>query len=121
MFIQQGKKYLLVSNIDNLGGTLDVKILNFIQQQSCPFLIEAVLKNQQDTKGGCLLFNKSKNQTFRKYRIRNDAFQHTKFKRTPHKSNLWINLLALQRIKKKILATGSSQKLEKNWLSKKNS
>ena len=118
MFIQQGKKYLLVSNIDNLGGTLDVKILNFIQQQSCPFLIEAVLKNQQDTKGGCLLFNKSSKRIKLLENIELEMMpaptlqslkEHLTLFNT---NNLWINLLALQKnLKKKSWQLD----LVKNW------
>ena len=107
MFIQQGKKYLFISNIDNLGGNLDVKILNFMQQQNCPFLIEAVLKNPQDTKGGYLLFNKNSKRIKLLEIIELEMMpaltlqslkEHFTLFNT---NNLWINLLALQKNLKK--------------------
>ena len=55
--LKQNKKYLFLSNIDNLGATIDFAILHHLQVTNCPFLMETVPKNFKDTKGGSLLKN----------------------------------------------------------------
>ena len=49
--IQQGKEYCFVSNIDNLGATVDLKILNFLLHgSSAEFLMEVTEKTIADVK-----------------------------------------------------------------------
>ena len=49
--IRQGKEYCFVSNIDNLGATVDLNILNFLLQgSSVEFLMEVTDKTRADVK-----------------------------------------------------------------------
>ena len=53
--IEMGKEYLFVSNIDNLGATIDTKILAYILHSKLDFLMEVTDKTQADIKGGTLI------------------------------------------------------------------
>ena len=59
-FIKEGKEFIFISNIDNLGATVDVRILNLLLhpnngQGSCDFLMELTDKTRADVKGGTLI------------------------------------------------------------------
>ncbi|RXG68578.1 UTP--glucose-1-phosphate uridylyltransferase [Armadillidium vulgare] len=52
-FIKQGKEYVFISNIDNLGATVDVNILKFLLDTNighCEFLMEVTDKTRADVK-----------------------------------------------------------------------
>ena len=50
----QGKEYVFISNIDNLGATVDLSILSFLLQGDnsgkCEFLMEVTDKTRADVK-----------------------------------------------------------------------
>ena len=52
--ILQGKQYVFISNIDNLGATVDLNIINFLLGGSnagkCEFLMEVTDKTRADVK-----------------------------------------------------------------------
>ena len=52
--LEEGRDYLFISNADNLGATIDLKILNYIIDKDIPFLMEVTAKTSADTKGGAL-------------------------------------------------------------------
>lgn len=64
--IAEGKEYIFVSNIDNLGATVDLHILNHLMSQPsdkrCEFVMEVTDKTRADVKVGgvimltCCLF-----------------------------------------------------------------
>ncbi len=56
-FIKEGKEFIFISNMDNLGATVDVKILNLLLhpnngQDSCDFLMEVTDKTRAYVNGG---------------------------------------------------------------------
>lgn len=58
--IAEGKEYIFVSNIDNLGATVDLYILNHLMNppngKRCEFVMEVTNKTRADVKvkgGGC--------------------------------------------------------------------
>ncbi|MFA5878882.1 MAG: UTP--glucose-1-phosphate uridylyltransferase [Candidatus Margulisiibacteriota bacterium] len=53
--LAQGKEYLFVSNADNLGATVDLKILGFLINRDIDFLMEVSKKTMLDKKGGILV------------------------------------------------------------------
>ena len=53
--IEQGKEYVFVSNIDNLGATVDEKILQHVFESKTEFLMELTDKTKADVKGGTLI------------------------------------------------------------------
>ena len=52
--LREGREYLFISNSDNLGATVDLKILNHIIEEDITFLIEVTAKTSSDSKGGVL-------------------------------------------------------------------
>ena len=54
--IAQGKEYIFVSNIDNLGATVDLHILHHLASQPngkrCEFIMEVTDKTRADVKVG---------------------------------------------------------------------
>lgn len=53
-FISEGKEYIFVSNIDNLGATVDLYILNHLTNppngKRCEFVMEVTNKTRADVK-----------------------------------------------------------------------
>merc|ERR1711892_207170 len=54
-FVDQGKKHCFISNIDNLGATVDLNILNMCLNQNREFVMEVTDKTRADVKGGTLI------------------------------------------------------------------
>ncbi|KAF1742420.1 hypothetical protein MXB_763, partial [Myxobolus squamalis] len=58
--IDEGRDIAFVSNIDNLGATVDLKILKMMTEENCnegcvEFMMEVVDKTKADVKGGTLI------------------------------------------------------------------
>jgi len=53
--IQAGKEYIFVSNVDNLGADVDLKILKHLVDSQAEFLMELTDKTKADVKGGTLI------------------------------------------------------------------
>lgn len=53
-FISEGKEYIFVSNIDNLGATVDLYIMNHLMNppngKRCEFVMEVTNKTRADVK-----------------------------------------------------------------------
>lgn len=59
-FIKEGRTYCFISNIDNLGATVDLNILNLLlnpdpQRSMSEFVMEVTDKTRADVKGGTLI------------------------------------------------------------------
>ena len=52
--LAQGYEYAFVSNADNLGATLDLRILGYLATAQLPFLMEVAERSAADRKGGHL-------------------------------------------------------------------
>ena len=66
-FMDMGKKFIFMSNIDNLGATVDLEILNFLLNPPegttpCEFVMEVTDKTRSDVKGGTLIHFEDKLQ-----------------------------------------------------------
>jgi UDP-N-acetylglucosamine pyrophosphorylase len=57
--LNQGLKYCFVSNSDNLGATVDVKVLRYFAESAFSFLMEVAERTAADQKGGHLARRKS--------------------------------------------------------------
>ena len=104
--LKEGREYLFISNSDNLGATVDLKILNFIINNEIPFLMEVASKTEVDTKGGVLCQNKKQ---IKLLEIADVPPEHIpEFCGTDkfnffNTNNIWINLIQI----KKLLEEGS--------------
>ena len=52
--IAKGFKYMFVSNSDNLGATMDLKLLTWFAGSEAPFAMECAQRTEADKKGGHL-------------------------------------------------------------------
>lgn len=53
--IDAGKEYVFVSNVDNLGADVDLKILKHLVDTQTEFLMELTDKTKADVKGGTII------------------------------------------------------------------
>ncbi|XP_060716129.1 UTP--glucose-1-phosphate uridylyltransferase-like isoform X2 [Tachysurus vachellii] len=103
--ISEGKEYIFVSNIDNLGATVDLHILNHLMSQPadrrCEFVMEVTDKTRADVKGGTLIQYDNKLRLLEIAQVPKahvDEFKSvTKFK-IFNTNNLWISLPAIKRL-----------------------
>jgi len=101
--IGQGKEYLFVSNIDNLGATVDLAILNHMVKTNSEFIMEVTDKTHADVKGGTLINYEGKLRLLEIAQVPSNHVEDfksvTKFK-IFNTNNLWINLKAIKRVVK---------------------
>ncbi|XP_076442104.1 UTP--glucose-1-phosphate uridylyltransferase-like isoform X2 [Babylonia areolata] len=104
-FINAGKKYIFVSNIDNMGATVDLNILNFLLDQgggpAPEFVMEVTDKTRADVKGGTLVEYEGKLRLLEIAQVPKDYVDEfksvSKFK-IFNTNNLWISLPAIKRV-----------------------
>ncbi|XP_076003808.1 UTP--glucose-1-phosphate uridylyltransferase-like isoform X2 [Genypterus blacodes] len=114
-FIAEGKEYVFISNIDNLGATVDLYILQHLMSQQndkhCEFIMEVTDKTRADVKGGTLIEYKDRLRLLEIAQVPKanvDEFKSvTKFK-IFNTNNLWISLPAIKRVHE----TGDGMDLE---------
>jgi UTP--glucose-1-phosphate uridylyltransferase len=97
--LERGYRYAFVSNSDNLGATLEPKILAWFAQQGIPFLMEAADRTAADRKGGHLARRRGDGLVLRESAQvppeDADAFQDIDRHRFFNTNNLWVDLRAL--------------------------
>lgn len=104
--LDAGKKYAFVSNSDNLGATMDLKILTYFVESKAPFMMECADRTNADKKGGHLCEGVGENagrlglrelaQINEDDKAWAEAFQDTGKYKYFNTNNLWIDLQALK-------------------------
>ncbi|MDT8447528.1 MAG: UTP--glucose-1-phosphate uridylyltransferase [bacterium] len=95
-----GKEFMFVANADNLGASVDLKILSEMERSNTPFLMEVTQKTRADVKGGTLV--KAGPKGLRLLEIAQvpkenvEEFKSVKTFKIFNTNNLWINLRALK-------------------------
>jgi len=100
--LAEGKKYMFVSNSDNLGATMDLKILTFFAEVNAPFLMEVAARTDADKKGGHLAKDNATGGLLLREVAQcpeadEKAFQDTGKYKFFNTNNLWVNLEALSK------------------------
>jgi UTP--glucose-1-phosphate uridylyltransferase len=99
--LKEGKNFLFVSNSDNLGATLDLRLLDLFARSSAPFLMEVTARTAADRKGGHL----ARRNSDQRFLLRESAqcrvedlvtFQDVERYGYFNTNNLWIRLDALR-------------------------
>eukprot|EP00294_Goniomonas_avonlea_P006279 CAMPEP_0114552234 /NCGR_PEP_ID=MMETSP0114-20121206/7018_1 /TAXON_ID=31324 /ORGANISM="Goniomonas sp, Strain m" /LENGTH=462 /DNA_ID=CAMNT_0001737101 /DNA_START=20 /DNA_END=1408 /DNA_ORIENTATION=+ len=98
-----GYEYMFVSNSDNLGATLDLKLLRHFALSGKPFLMEVAERTEADKKGGHLAAWASNGklllrETAQCQKQDEGEFQNVAKHRFFNTNNLWINLKALKAV-----------------------
>ncbi|XP_033104983.1 UTP--glucose-1-phosphate uridylyltransferase-like isoform X2 [Anneissia japonica] len=102
-FIEKGKEFMFMSNIDNLGATVDINILQHVlgKRDCAEFVMEVTDKTRADVKGGTLVHYENKLRLLEIAQVPKehvDEFKSiTKFK-IFNTNNLWISLRAIKRV-----------------------
>lgn len=101
--LAEGYKYMFVSNSDNLGATLDLKILTHFAKTDVPFMMECCERTENDKKGGHLAIRNADNQLILRESAMcaaedEPAFQDISKHRFFNTNNLWIRLDKLKEI-----------------------
>ncbi len=98
--LDRGYRYAFVSNSDNLGATLDPRILGWIAREEVPFLMEVAVRTEQDRKGGHLARRRDGGLVLREIAQTHDddvpAFQDVERHRFFNTNTLWVDLRALK-------------------------
>jgi len=100
-FVDQGKKYCFISNIDNLGATVDINILSMCLSNNHEFVMEVTDKTRADVKGGTLINYEGKLRLLEVAQVpkeHEEDFKSVKKFNVFNTNNLWINLASVQRI-----------------------
>jgi len=100
--LAKGFKYAFVSNSDNLGATMDLKILAHFAATGAPFMMEVAVRTDADKKGGHLAMDKATQGLL----LRESAqcpdsdekeFQNVSKYKFFNTNNLWVDLEALKK------------------------
>ena len=100
--IRQGFRYLFVSNVDNVGAVLEMKIPAWMHDQGIPFLMEVADRTEVDRKGGHLARLHDGRLVLREVAMcpedEFDDFQDIQRHRYFNTNNLWVDLPRLQEV-----------------------
>lgn len=97
--LDNGIEYAFISNIDNLGATIDSTLLGYLAEKDSPFLMEVCHRREMDKKGGHL----AKNETGFILRERAqaaeeelDQFEDIQRYSYFNSNSIWLNLVKVQ-------------------------
>jgi len=105
-FVQEGREYCFISNVDNLGATVDLNILNLLLhpengQKTADFLMEVTDKTKADVKGGTLIHYENHLRLLEIAQVPKehvDDFKSVKTFKIFNTNNLWISLPSVKRV-----------------------
>lgn len=95
--LDQGTKFLFVSNSDNLGATVDLPLLRYFAESGLSFLMEVAERTPSDKKGGHLARRRSNGRLLLRESAQcpaeeMESFQDIERHRFFNTNNLWIQL-----------------------------
>lgn len=99
--LAQGREILFVSNGDNLGATVDLKILNHMIDTGAEYIMELTDKTRADVKGGTLISYDGQVRLLEVAQVPKehvDEFKNIRKFKNFNTNNLWINLRAIKRL-----------------------
>lgn len=99
--LADGVKYLFVSNADNLGASLDARLLNWFASSGKPFLMEVCERTPADRKGGHLAQRNGQlllRESAQCPAADGSAFQDITRHRFFNTNNLWVRLDVLAEV-----------------------
>lgn len=105
-FIKEGREYCFLSNIDNLGATVDLNILSKLLGEDTPakpmeFVMEVTNKTRADVKGGTLIQYENKLRLLEIAQVPKehvDDFKSVKTFKFFNTNNIWASLKAIDRV-----------------------
>jgi UTP--glucose-1-phosphate uridylyltransferase len=100
--LSKGKRWAFISNIDNLGATIDPAILKHLDENQIPFLMEVSSRSEADKKGGHLALSKEGQFVLRERaqcpQNELDSFEDISKYKFFNTNNIWVDLLYLKKV-----------------------
>jgi UTP--glucose-1-phosphate uridylyltransferase len=100
--LDHGYEYMFLSNVDNLGATLDLGILGYLAGADVPFLMEVADRTAADRKGGHIARARDGRLILREIAQCPEedqaAFQNIQRYKYFNTNNIWVNLRRLKAI-----------------------
>eukprot|EP00096_Caligus_rogercresseyi_P010438 TRINITY_DN3808_c0_g1_i1.p1 TRINITY_DN3808_c0_g1~~TRINITY_DN3808_c0_g1_i1.p1 ORF type:complete len:506 (+),score=135.43 TRINITY_DN3808_c0_g1_i1:150-1667(+) len=99
--IEDGKEFCFLSNIDNMGATVDLGILNLCLNENREFVMEVTDKTRADVKGGTLIQYEGKLRLLEVAQVpksHTEDFKSVKKFNVFNTNNLWMSLPAIKRV-----------------------
>ena len=98
--LEQGFRYAMISNADNLGASTEARIPAHMEREDIPFLMEVVQGTEADRKGGHIARRKSDGQLVLRETAQTpeedeESFRDYRRWRYYNTNNLWVDLRAL--------------------------
>ena len=94
--LNDGIKYALITNSDNLGATMDESLLGYFSKKGFPFMMEIAERAPADKKGGHLARHIDGRLILREAaqcpEVELNAFQDIQLYRYFNTNNIWVNL-----------------------------
>jgi UTP--glucose-1-phosphate uridylyltransferase len=99
--LDQGYRYAMISNADNLGSTTDARIPAHMERGDIPFLMEVVQGTEADRKGGHIARRTADKQLVLRETAQTppedeESFRDYRRWRYYNTNSLWVDLLALK-------------------------
>ncbi len=100
VLLAQEFRYAMISNSDNLGATLDPRIVAHLHREQIPFLMEVVEGTEADRKGGHIARRRADGQLILRETAQTppedeDSFRDFRHWRYYNTNNLWVDLRVL--------------------------
>jgi UTP--glucose-1-phosphate uridylyltransferase len=99
--IENGYRYVFISNSDNLGPIFDPRILGYMIRNNMQFLIETTPKTKQDVKGGTIIRMANHLHLLERAQVEDvylSEFEDIHKFKVFNTNNIWIDLLALKQV-----------------------
>ncbi|HEY5190010.1 MAG TPA: UTP--glucose-1-phosphate uridylyltransferase [Solirubrobacteraceae bacterium] len=98
--LEQGFRYAMISNSDNLGAQLDARVAAYLADEQLPFLMEVVQGTEADRKGGHIARRRADGQLVLRETAQTppedeESFRDFRRWRYYNTNNLWVDLRAL--------------------------
>ncbi|KAG0410091.1 hypothetical protein HPB47_012803 [Ixodes persulcatus] len=104
-FLSEGREFCFISNIDNLGATVDLNILNLLLSTNTPaapdFVMEVTDKTRADVKGGTLIQYENRLRLLEIAQVPKeniDEFKSVKKFKIFNTNNLWMKLSTMSEL-----------------------
>lgn len=96
-------RYAFISNIDNLGATMDLSLLGYFAGESLPFVMEVVRRTEMDRKGGHIARRSTDGRLVLREIAQTptgdlDQFQDIKRHGYFNSNNIWVDLSRLKNL-----------------------
>ena len=100
--LDDGIRYALIRNVDNLGAAMNEELLGYFAARRLPFMMEVATKTPSDVKGGHIARHRSGRLILRESvqcPVRDmDAFADIRRYRFFNTNNIWVNLESLSEL-----------------------